>query len=349
MNWYFSEHELSFLPSLHAENNPLNKEQEAEYRRSTASFIQQAGIHLKVPQLTIATSLVFFHRFYAKYEFQKHDRFTVAAACLFLAGKVEETPKKIKNIIESTEHVRKIKYSPNEIDNLTKDIIEKEKLLLKLLNFDFKIEHPYKSVMHYIYNLKKDEKYKDKSKELAQYAWNFVNDSFQTHLCLQYPPRKIAAACIYLSTSQYINMQLPHGWERDEVFKTTHEENEKISKMISSLYALQQPKSKLPFAMIEGASGGSSSGGMGAGTSGGSSGSSSTSNNNNGNSHASSSSTSSHLSGSTDTTMANSESNRNDSANATSGNAASTNTDDATSSLTSHEPSTSSDGASTNV
>lgn len=93
MNWYFTEHELSFLPSLLCENNPLNKEQEAEYRRSTASFIQQAGIHLKVyvdflifwmmysfrnddsPQLTIATSLVFFHRFYAKYEFQKHDRF----------------------------------------------------------------------------------------------------------------------------------------------------------------------------------------------------------------------------------------------------------------------------------
>nr|CAG4710765.1 unnamed protein product [Naegleria fowleri] len=254
MNWYFTEHELSFLPSLLCENNPLNKEQEAEYRRSTASFIQQAGIHLKVPQLTIATSLVFFHRFYAKYEFQKHDRFTVAAACLFLAGKVEETPKKIKNIIESTEHVRKIKYSPNEIDNLTKDIIEKEKLLLRLLNFDFKIEHPYKSVMHYIYNLKKDEKYKDKAKELAQYAWNFVNDSFQTHLCLQYPPRKIAAACIYLSTTQYINMQLPNGWEKDEVFRTTNEENEKISRMISSLYGntnlQQQPKSKLPFAMI---------------------------------------------------------------------------------------------------
>ena len=177
---------------------------------------------------------------------------TVAIACLFLAGKVEETPKKLKNIIDSSDAVRKSKQSTKEMEKLIEDVIEKEKLLLKLLNFDFKIEHPYKSVMHYIYNLKKDDKYKDKVKELAQYAWNFVNDSFQTLLCLQYPPRKIAAACIYLSTNQYINIQLPDGWEQSDVFKTTHAENEKISKIISALYP-QQPKKKLPFEVIDNA------------------------------------------------------------------------------------------------
>jgi len=36
-------------------------------------------------------------------------------------------------------------------------------------------------------------------KELAQVAWNFVNDSLRTTICLQYPPATVALACIYLA------------------------------------------------------------------------------------------------------------------------------------------------------
>ena len=40
-----------------------------------------------------------FHRFYMKQSFGEHDRFEVATCCLFLACKVEETPKKIQAVI----------------------------------------------------------------------------------------------------------------------------------------------------------------------------------------------------------------------------------------------------------
>ncbi|KAL9655835.1 hypothetical protein ABK040_000898 [Willaertia magna] len=238
MNWYFSNEELEYLPSLiykGGDKQAYTKEQESEYRKSTASFIQQTGIALKVPQLTIATSLIYFHRFYTRFEFQKYDRFIVAAACLFLAGKVEETPKKIKDILNAMESIQKIKYSNETIENYRNQIIENEKLLLKILNFDLKVEHPYRSLMHYISILKKEEKFKNKAKELAQYAWNFVNDSFRTNLCLQFAPQKIAAACIYLS-ADCIKIELPNHWERDECFLTTKEENEKIGKVIFTLY-----------------------------------------------------------------------------------------------------------------
>ena len=55
MNWYFTDHELSFLPSLQGDSK-ISRETEAEYRRSTASFIQQAGIHLKVYVLIVVIS-----------------------------------------------------------------------------------------------------------------------------------------------------------------------------------------------------------------------------------------------------------------------------------------------------
>ena len=156
---------------------------------------------------------------------------------------MEETPKKIRNIIESTEAIKNRNKSSQltqqQADKMREEIVEKEKLLLKLLNFDLKVEHPYKSVMNYISNLKKDDQYKDKVKELAQAAWNFVNDSFQTILCLQYPPQKIAAACIHLS-AKCIKIELPKDWEKNEIFRTTPEENDKIGGCIYTLYGQNQ-------------------------------------------------------------------------------------------------------------
>ena len=51
---------------------------------------------------TTATGVVFFHRFFMIQSLKQFDRYVVAAACLLLAGKVEETPKKCKDIIKTT-------------------------------------------------------------------------------------------------------------------------------------------------------------------------------------------------------------------------------------------------------
>ncbi|PAA47300.1 hypothetical protein BOX15_Mlig008844g2 [Macrostomum lignano] len=50
---------------------------------------------------TIATGIVFFHRFYMAHSFKKYDRYVVAACALFLAGKVEETPKLCRDLVRS--------------------------------------------------------------------------------------------------------------------------------------------------------------------------------------------------------------------------------------------------------
>ncbi|CAN0530687.1 unnamed protein product, partial [Ectocarpus sp. 12 AP-2014] len=41
------------------------------------------------PVDAVATALVFFHKFFMLHSFQKHERFFVGSACLFLAAKVE--------------------------------------------------------------------------------------------------------------------------------------------------------------------------------------------------------------------------------------------------------------------
>lgn len=44
------------------------------------------------------------------------------------------------------------------------------------------------------------QKLRDKlMNSLVQYAMNFANDSFQTSLCIQYPSKDIAQACVFLA------------------------------------------------------------------------------------------------------------------------------------------------------
>ena len=50
---------------------------------------------MKLHHDTLASAAVFYHRFYQIHSFSKfRSRYVTATCCLFLAGKVEETPKK---------------------------------------------------------------------------------------------------------------------------------------------------------------------------------------------------------------------------------------------------------------
>lgn len=47
----------------------------------------------------IATAIVFFRRFYIKNAYCETDPFVVIAACCYVAGKAEESPVHIKNVV----------------------------------------------------------------------------------------------------------------------------------------------------------------------------------------------------------------------------------------------------------
>ena len=49
--------------------------------------------------MTIATSIVFCHRFYLRQSHATNDRRTIATVCMFLARRVEETPRPLKDVI----------------------------------------------------------------------------------------------------------------------------------------------------------------------------------------------------------------------------------------------------------
>eukprot|EP01125_Pyxidicula_operculata_P020700 TRINITY_DN7713_c0_g1_i1.p1 TRINITY_DN7713_c0_g1~~TRINITY_DN7713_c0_g1_i1.p1 ORF type:complete len:481 (+),score=97.79 TRINITY_DN7713_c0_g1_i1:129-1571(+) len=213
-----------------------------KYRRQICEFMQEVGIKLRLPQLTIATGVVYLHRFFARKDFSDYDKYLIGIACLFLASKVEETPKKLRDVICTFHELKhqaqtpKEKYEPLRMDSSTydklrKDVVISERVVLQTISFDLTVEHPYKFLLGYVKKI-------NGTKDLAQVAWNFVNDSLRyTVLCLQYKPQLIASAAIYLA-SRFLNQPLLKQGDKEwwEIFDAKISDINNISNQILDLY-----------------------------------------------------------------------------------------------------------------
>nr|CAG4650312.1 EOG090X09KD [Sida crystallina] len=191
--WYYDKKDLKNTPSL---QDGIDFETEYRYRKEGARFIIDTGTKMGLRYDTMATGVVYFHRFYMFHSFKEFPRYVTACCCLFLAGKVEETPKKCKDIIK----VAKTSLSEAQFQQFGNDAKEEvmtlERILLQTIRFDLQVEHPYSYLIKYAKSLKGD---KSKLQKMVQMAWTFVNDSLCTTLCLQWEPEIIAIALMYLA------------------------------------------------------------------------------------------------------------------------------------------------------
>ncbi|XP_006285958.2 cyclin-T1-2 [Capsella rubella] len=205
VSWYFSKEEIE--TNSPSRRDGIDLTVETRLRNSYCAFLANLGRVLKVPQVTIATAMVFCHRFFIRQSHVKNDRWTIATVCMLLAGKVEETPLDLQDVIVAfyeVIHKKDLARSQRkQVYEQKKDLILRgEELVLSTLNFDIHIVHPYKplaeAMMRYML-----------PKANAQLAWNFVNDSLRTSLCLQYTPQHIAAGALFLAADvQKVNLKL---------------------------------------------------------------------------------------------------------------------------------------------
>ncbi|XP_023248450.1 cyclin-K-like [Copidosoma floridanum] len=194
MYWYWDKQAIETnTPSIQDGVDHLT---EYKFRKEGATFIAQLGSNMDLGYNTLATGVVFFHRFYMFHSFTEFPKYVTAACCLFLAGKVEETPKKCKDIIKiaknllSKENFASFGVDPKE------EMMTLEKILLQTMKFDFKVQHPYSYLTTYAKCLKGD---KIKLQKMVQMAWTFINDSLCTTLSVEWEPEIIAIAVMYLA------------------------------------------------------------------------------------------------------------------------------------------------------
>ncbi|KAG4305833.1 hypothetical protein PORY_000743 [Pneumocystis oryctolagi] len=228
--WYFDKEDFKYTPSV---NDGWSLEKEQIDRGKGVNFIIQVGAR---PQLTLSTAAVFLHRFYMRFSLAKYHYYEIAATCILLATKVEESCRKLRNIIIACAKVGQ-KNPDLIIDEQSKEywrwrdvIIYNEEILLEALCFDLTIDHPYKDLLKYIKNFGGEQ-------DTAKSAWAFVNDSIRTAIPVIYQPHIIAAAAFYFGTkhtSTVINSIGDKSWW--EVINVDINEIKDVCKIMTNLY-----------------------------------------------------------------------------------------------------------------
>ena len=131
----------------------------------------------------------------------------VALAALFLAGKVEEHPKRLESILKGLAALDP-KITGDSFKPEREEILDLEMVMLQVLCFDFVLDHPYRHVLKWVYaqkreqDLSQNEALKDSEDEFAQRAWSFVTTTFRTAICVQFPPKAVALACLRITAKE---------------------------------------------------------------------------------------------------------------------------------------------------
>ncbi|CAG2054764.1 unnamed protein product [Timema podura] len=246
-NCLLPEDKLSPTPS---QIDGLDQDTEIDLRILGCELIQTAGILLKLPQVAMATAQVLFQRFYYSKSFVRHAMETTAMGCLCLASKIEEAPRRIRDVINVLQHVKQVKgqrtIQPIVLDQnyiaLKTQVIKAERRVLKELGFCVHVRHPHKIIVMYLQVLGFLS-----HQSLMQNAWNYMNDSLRTDVFVRYQPETVACACIYL-TSRKLSICLPKNPAWFSIFGVLEKDIKDVCFRILRLY--QRAKVRMRKAII---------------------------------------------------------------------------------------------------
>ncbi|KAI4454839.1 cyclin [Holotrichia oblita] len=213
-NQLLPEDKLQTTPS---QIDGLDSETETDLRIYGCELIQTAGILLKLPQVAMATGQVLLQRFYYSKSLVRHPVDQTAMACVCLASKIEEAPRRVRDVINVFSHIRQV--------NLNKG------LRVGQLKTNFQIIVMYLQVLGY-----------ERNQNLMQFSWNYMNDSLRTDVFVRYQPESIACACIYL-TARKLKLPLPKNPAWYTLFGVTETEIRDICIRIMKLY--NRPKANI--------------------------------------------------------------------------------------------------------
>ncbi|ANB13676.1 cyclin Pch1 [Sugiyamaella lignohabitans] len=212
--WIFSMAQVAKSPSA---KDGIPTKHEFIQRAKGVNFIIVTGTQLRLPPMTIYAAALFLHRFYLRHSLKKFHIYEVGAACLFLATKVEESNRRLKDVAIACTRVAS-KDMNKVVDEQSKDywkwrdtIIYNEELALEALCFDLTLKSPYEICTELM--IKHEMELVEPVRKAGQH---FIHDSCKTVLGLIYSAEVIAAAAFYWavrSTGTKIDLKPKNGEE----------------------------------------------------------------------------------------------------------------------------------------
>lgn len=176
-------------------------------------FVTRMATQLRLPAQTIFASTLYLHRFYTRNSLKRLHPYQIAAACVFLACKTEESPRKLKDVaIVTTKAALKLtknmadieKEHKNDVEQWAKVIPSREDELLQALKFDFGKTAPYEDLSELMH------KYVSAGHHqvIGPLATAFINDSCRTLLSVEVTMKEMAIVAIYWA-SKSSSTQIP--------------------------------------------------------------------------------------------------------------------------------------------
>lgn len=238
--FYLTEEELKTSPSR---KDNIDEATETTLRIYGCDVIQESGILLRLPQAVMATGQVLFHRFYCKKSFGRFNVKRVSATCVWLASKLEESPRKARHVLHVFHRMecRRENLPLEHLDSFSKkyselkmDLIRTERHLLKEMGFICHVEHPHKFISNYLATL-------ETPPELRQEAWNLANDSLRTTLCVRFKSAVVACGVVYAAARRF-GVPLPENPAWWKAFDADKSGIDEVCRVLAHLYTL--PKAR---------------------------------------------------------------------------------------------------------
>ncbi|KAJ2786075.1 hypothetical protein H4R18_000107 [Coemansia javaensis] len=191
----FSREDLKQTPSVAC---GWTVEREELDRAKACALICSASRKLQLPQITSASACVFLHRFFMRHTLKEYHHYNIAATCLFVACKAEESLRKLDSFIPvivyyASKGNRRAPPGTGEYEKWRAVILGTEAVVLQALCFDVVVEHPHARLVALLDAV-------GATKQLSQMAWSFVGDCMRLPLCIVFPPRSVACASLALAT-----------------------------------------------------------------------------------------------------------------------------------------------------
>ncbi|KAL3115764.1 hypothetical protein niasHT_007769 [Heterodera trifolii] len=213
-DWRLTTEQISKLPSL---IDGIDQSQELKMRQQAAQFIQDMAERLnhnvqqrgKINQVCICVSMVHMHRFFVVHSFKIFDPRDVAAACVFLAGKSEECPRKLEHVVEAWFKLKNMKaeVQPPFTETVRRGgaelIVFLESVLLQTIGFDLQVELPHPLVLHHM------NCYAGGNSAISRCAYWFASEMIRlTTFPVRYSIQTIACLSIFL-VSLWSDLEIP--------------------------------------------------------------------------------------------------------------------------------------------
>eukprot|EP00747_Dinoflagellata_sp_TGD_P166919 gnl/TRDRNA2_/TRDRNA2_190477_c0_seq1.p1 gnl/TRDRNA2_/TRDRNA2_190477_c0~~gnl/TRDRNA2_/TRDRNA2_190477_c0_seq1.p1 ORF type:complete len:322 (+),score=52.23 gnl/TRDRNA2_/TRDRNA2_190477_c0_seq1:53-967(+) len=190
-------------------HSPRVQDTPTRFRRRFGGLIQRAGLDLRMDVVSSATAALYFQRFFLVEKQEDFDPSRIAAACVWLASKVREDSRRLRDIINSFAALegRSDVQQALEMEAywaIRDDLVLHEQALLRALSFDVEPTPAYSFLLELAWLLNCGPA----TQGVVALAWTLLNDAFCSDICAVSPPERVALACLLLAVE--LGRRVPH-------------------------------------------------------------------------------------------------------------------------------------------